>query len=528
MPVRVVDAEESAALDAAAIAAGVPSRALMRAAAFNSATVLCARYADRMRRGVTIVTGPGNNGGDGWALATALDAVGISVGVREVVRSRTPDAVAERAVAERLLTATSLTGGVIVDAMLGTGNTGDLRGAMLGVAQEMAAARARGAAIVALDLPSGVNATKGATQAAAHGAAQRAGQSGDPSGDQSGNQGATGAPCGTVVADLTISFGTCKRGNLISRAMCGEIVVVDIGLGAAPAGIPTLVDAGLVAANVPVIPPDAHKGTRRSVAVVAGAENMGGAAILAATGAMRSGVGLVQVITAPGNVAPVHTRIPEALVAPLQKASETIDNWADAVLIGPGLRRDDATRSLIRKVLSEWRGPVVVDAGALSAFDGDLDALAATLRGRPAVITPHPAELSRLIGRDVRYVLDNRFDVGLDVARTLGAAVLLKGTPSVISETDGTRFVVASGTQVLATGGSGDALGGIVATLLAQGCAPGMAAACAAWVHGRAAELTPGVRGYRLMDVLDRLPQAWVLDVPAQQYPVIASLPALS
>jgi NAD(P)H-hydrate epimerase len=473
-----------------------------------------------MRRGVTIVTGPGNNGGDGWALATALDAVGISVGVREVVRSRTPDAVAERAVAERLLTATSLAGGVIVDAMLGTGNTGDLRGAMLGVAQEMAAARARGAAIVALDLPSGVNATKGATQGAAHGAAQ--------SGDQSRDQGATGAPRGTVVADLTISFGTCKRGNLVSRAMCGEIVVVDIGLGAAPAEIPTLVDAGLVGANVPVIPPDAHKGTRRSVAVVAGAENMGGAAILAATGAMRSGVGLVQVITAPGNFAPVHTRIPEALVAPLQKASETIDNWADAVLIGPGLRRDDATRSLIRMVLSEWRGPVVVDAGALSAIDGDLDALAATLRGRPAVITPHPAELSRLIGRDVRYVLDNRFDVGLDVARTLGAAVLLKGTPSVISETDGTRFVVASGTQVLATGGSGDALGGIVATLLAQGCAPGMAAACAAWVHGRAAELTPGVRGYRLMDVLDRLPQAWVLDVPAQQYPVIASLPALS
>ncbi len=498
MPVCVVNAEESAALDAATISAGVPSRALMRAAAFNAATVICYRFTEQLRAGVTIVTGPGNNGGDGWALASALDALGIVVRVREIARSRTPDAVAERVLAERLLTAEPLGAGVIVDAMLGTGSTGELRDGVRDAAREIAVARARGAVVVALDLPSGVDATHGATGE-------------------------------TVVADLTISFGSCKRGSVISRAACGEIIVVDIGLGgAAPEALPLLIDAAFARANVPHIAADAHKGTRKSVAIVASGDNMGGAAILAATGALRSGAGLVTVITAPGNIGAVHARIPEALVAPLMNASTSIANWADAVLIGPGLGTDDATRDLVHRVLTEWRGPVVLDAGALGAFDGDLNALSQILRGRPAVITPHPGELSRLIDRDIKYVLDNRFDIGLEVARALDATVLLKGTPTVVSNPTGARFVVAAGTPVLATGGSGDALSGMIVTLLAQGCAPSVAATCAAWVHGRAAELTPGVRGYRLTDVLERLPQAWAIDTPPPRYPVVASLPCLS
>lgn len=498
MPVRVVNAEESVALDAAAIASGIPSRALMRAAAFSAAAVVCARYADQLRRGVLIYTGPGNNGGDGWALASALDAAGVSVRVRDVAASKTPDAIAERDIASRLAGATGTGAGVIIDALLGTGSAGALGGAFLDAARDMALARTMGSIVIALDLPSGVNATHGATPE-------------------------------SVVADCTISLGSCKRGSLISRAECGEILVLDIGLGATPTSLPFLVDAEFVRTSVPPIAPDAHKGTRKSVAVVAGAENMGGAAILAATGAMRSGAGLVQVMTASANVSSMHTRIPEALVGSLENASSIIRDWADVVLIGPGLRDDDETRSFIRDVLAQWRGPVVVDAGAISAFDGDVGALGATLRGRPAIVTPHPGEMAKLVGRAVQYVLDNRFDIGIEMARALGAAVLLKGTPTVVSSPDGSRYVSAAGTQVLATGGAGDALGGIVATLLAQGCAPAVAAACGAWVHGRAAELTPGVRGYRLADVLDRLPQAWKLEDGAPQcYPVIASLPDLT
>lgn len=497
MPVRVVDAEESVALDATAIEGGIPGRALMRVAAFNAATIICARYPDQLRRGVTILTGPGNNGGDGWALASALDAAGVHVQVHEVVQAHTPDAIAERGLAVRLRGNDPVSAGVVVDAMLGTGNSGELRGSILGATNEIARTRRRGAVVVALDLPSGVDAT--------HGAGKE-----------------------SVVADLTISFGSCKRGSLISRGACGEIVVIEIGLASASPALPVLVDAAFVRDNVPAIAPDAHKGTRKSVAVIAGGDNMGGAAIMAATGALRSGVGLVQVCTAAGNVSPMHTRIPEALVAPLHSASATIKNWADAVLIGPGLGTDEGMRNFIRGLINEWRGPIVVDAGALSAYADDLDALGEALQGRPAIITPHPGELSRLTGRDVKDVVANCFSIGLDVSRKLDATVLLKGTPTVVSSPDGSRYVIASGTQALATGGSGDALGGMVATLLAQGCEAGVAAACAAWVHGRAAELTPGVRGYRLTDIMQRMPEAWSFDRAGPRYPILASLPALS
>jgi NAD(P)H-hydrate epimerase len=283
-----------------------------------------------------------------------------------------------------------------------------------------------------------------------------------------------------------------------------------------------------VRCNVPAIAADSNKGSRRSVAIVAGAEFMGGAAILAAIGALRSGAGLVKVITAPQNIVAVHARIPEALTAPLSDAQRAVDDWADVLLIGPGLGRSIEARSTIKGLLTRWRGPVVVDADALNAFDGRLDALGDLLRGRPAVVTPHPGEMSRLMGCDVAEVLANRFDIGLELARRIDAAVLLKGTPTVVSAPDGRRFVSATGTAALATGGSGDALGGIVATLLAQGCDPAVAAACAAWIHGRAAELTPGVRGNRLSEVLDRLQDAWTTDMAAPAYPVLACLPAVA
>ena len=498
MPVRVVSAEESGALDAAAIAAGVPSRALMRAAAFNAATLITDRYPLEIRRGVTIFTGPGNNGGDGWALATALDSVGLTVHVREIIAARTPDAIAERALALHTMDHDAPLGGVLVDAMLGTGNTGPLRGAILAATHEIASARLRGSMVISLDLPSGVDSSAGTA-------------------DES------------IVADLTISFGTCKRGTLVTRAACGEIVVLDIGLaGGERADLPTLVDASFVRSSTPKIQPDANKGTRKSVAVIAGAGNMGGAAILATTGALRSGAGLVKVITAAENIPSVHARLPEALCAPLSDANAAIADWADAILIGPGLGHDEATKAFIHDVLQRWRGPVVVDADALNAFDGELDRVGEVLRGRPAIITPHPGEMARLTGSNIRSVLARRFDIGLEVAHTIGATVLLKGAPTVVSDAEGQRRIIASGTAALATGGSGDALGGMIAALLAQGCDPSVAACCAAWVHGRAAELTPGIRGYRLIDVLDRLPQAWILDTDRIRYPVLATLPALA
>jgi NAD(P)H-hydrate epimerase len=504
MSVRVVSADESGALDAAAIPAGIPSRALMRAAAFNAATAITNRFPQELRDGATIFTGPGNNGGDGWALATALSSVGVSVRVREIIPARTQDSLAERALASHLKDQQGAPlRGLLIDAMLGTGATGSLRGAILAAAREIAAARRDGSKVVALDVPTGLNASRGAAEARAD-----------------------ADSC--VCADYTVSFGTCKRGSLVTREVCGEIAVVDIGLPpAADTQLPVLIDAEFVRTGTPRIPADANKGTRRSVAVVAGAGNMGGAAILAATGALRSGAGLVKVVTAPENIAAVHARLPEALCASLTDANEAIAGWADVVLIGPGLGRDDQTRSFVHDVLRRWRGPVVVDADALNVFGSDLDAMATLLRGRPAVITPHPGEMARLAATDVSSVLDRRFEIGAEIAQRTSSTVLLKGTPTVVSNARGDRKVVASGTAALATGGSGDALGGIIATLLAQGCEPDVAACCGAWIHGRSAELTPGIRGFRLADILQRLPQAWMIEADPVRYPILATLPAL-
>lgn len=463
----------------------------MRVAGANAAAVIAGRYPE-LSRGVLVYTGPGNNGGDGWVVARSLAAAGVCVHVCDVVPPSSPDAVAERAAALPLVTqGEPPAAAVVVDALLGTGASGAPRGALGDAVRRINERRARGESVVALDVPTGLDAT-------------------------------TGAHTECVVADLTITFATCKRGLLVARDVCGGIVVVDIGLGGEVetplAPLPRLVDAPYVAANVPAIPPDAHKGSRKKLVVIAGGRGMGGAAVLAASGALRSGVGMVKVVTDAQNVSAVQARLPEALTALFPNTAadaEAMAAWPDVVLMGPGLGHERETRELVERVLTAWEGPVLLDADALNVFPGDAGTLADLLRGRPAVITPHVMELARLIASDAQQVLDARFDVATDVARTLRAAVVLKGTPTVVTAPDGARHVVASGTAALATGGSGDILGGVIATLLGQGCAPDVAAACGAWVHGRAAALCARVRGVTLDDVLAQLALAW----PARVWP---------
>jgi NAD(P)H-hydrate epimerase len=171
---------------------------------------------------------------------------------------------------------------------------------------------------------------------------------------------------------------------------------------------------------------------------------------------------------------------------------------------------------------------VLLDADALNVFDGEVAALGQLLKGRPALITPHVAEFARLAKMDVSDVLDNRFDVGTDLARNLGATVLLKGSPTVIFASDGERYVVARGTAALGTGGSGDLLAGVAGTMLAQILDASTAASCAGWVHGRAAELCEYVRGTTLEDVLYALPRAWSEREPSVNPPVLAELPGVA
>jgi NAD(P)H-hydrate epimerase len=198
------------------------------------------------------------------------------------------------------------------------------------------------------------------------------------------------------------------------------------------------------------------------------------------------------------------------------------------VLLGPGLGLSRASRELAVRVLTRWRGPVVVDADALTAFEGDAERLGALLEGRPAVITPHVVEAERLSGISTADIDAGRFEAAAILARRVRATVLLKGVPTIVSDGIDTK-VVAAGTPALATGGSGDMLGGIVATLLAQTGNPMASATSGAWVHGRAAEIAgPGVaRGVTLDDVMAALRLAWrPSEAPAA--PVLTELPSVS
>lgn len=511
--IPVADAAAASAADAAAIAAGTPSRALMQRAGAAAAAEIALRYPELLSTGVVVATGSGNNGGDGWVIARALHAVCIGVRVVECVRAHSPDAIAERALAVRdgvlvsVDIASMRAGGerIVVDALLGTGFTAGtpLRGSVGAAVDALCALASDGWILVGIDVPSALDASTGVSEGA--------------------------APC-----SITITFGSIKRGHLIARDLCGAIVVLDIGLGvhATTPAQPVLVTAAWFRAMLPIIPASAHKGTRRKVVIIGGAAGMAGAAILAARAALRSGAGMVKCAVAPESLVAVQESEPAALSAawPTSDAQfdDEIGGWADAILIGPGLGHHD-TRAMVERVLRRFSGPVVLDADALNAFDGDIDALLPLVGSRAALLTPHPAEFARLLGETTRRVLDDRFDMPAVAALRSGATVLLKGVPTVITSPNGSTRVVAEGTPVLGTGGSGDMLGGIAVTLLAQtGDAP-MAGSLAAFAHGRAAAAVSirQVRGFTLDDVLAALPSVWALSPAAPRPPILGELPAV-
>ncbi len=491
----------------------------MNRAGAAAAGEIALRYRDRLAVGVLVLAGPGNNGGDAWVVARALAAGGARVRVVEPVPAKTDDARFERQLALAAIGSATVESGqengfedrgeaLVIDGLLGTGATGAPRGAIASAIDHANAARSRGAAVVALDVPSGLDAS-------------------------------TGIAAGSfVIADLTLTFGTIKRGQLVNRDACGGVVALDIGLFGDDSGDSELrlVDESWVAANVPRIAADAHKGVRKKLAIVGGAAGMAGAAILAGRSALRSAAGMVKLVVARESLPAVQEAEPSALAAVWPADDPSAENdlakWADAVAIGPGLGRTAESRELLERVLRVWRGPVLLDADAITLWAGNAPGLGKLLGGRPTLLTPHAAEFSRLSGVDLQRVLNERFEIGAELAEIVGACVLLKGVPTVISSPDGRRLVSASGTPALATGGSGDVLTGIAGTLLAQTGDPFIAGAIAAWIHGRAAERVTersatGIRGVVLEDIVDELRDAWTLSSRPGRYPVLAELPRI-
>jgi NAD(P)H-hydrate epimerase len=513
-PIPVLSAAEAAAWDSMARTQyRVPSRVLMETAGRAVAQVLLAEFpaahqtTDKSGGGVLIAAGAGNNGGDGWVLARALHAAGVSVWVA-ALDPKTDDGIDNRALARvdgvRELARDEAwpQAAVAVDALLGTGAAGPAKGDVLALGERLAA---YGAPILAVDGPTGLDLTSGE----AH---------------------------GPVHAQVTVTFGGPRRGHLLAREWCGKLVVVDIGFPPPDPGWPVLVTDAWAATRLPRLQPTMHKGDRGRVCVVGGANGMTGAALHAARAALAAGAGLVKLVAAKETIAAARASLPDvltvesALAADLEPAAAEALEWADAIVLGPGLGREprEARRSFLAAALSRRPVPTVLDADALHLVTPE----ALTPSPRPLVLTPHVGEFRALAGDALAdQVANDRWGAAAKAAAKLKATVLLKGVPTVIADLRGPIHVVASGNPGLATGGSGDLLAGFLGAFLARGMVPAEAAALGAHALGRAADLGARqwtARSLRPADVLAALPEVWRAwrDVRPARPPILAVLEA--
>jgi hydroxyethylthiazole kinase-like uncharacterized protein yjeF len=484
-PIPVLSASEAAAWDTVARTQfRIPSRVLMEAAGRAAAQVLIREFPQIVVEGALVVAGAGNNGGDGWVIARALHASGVSVWVAGL-DPKTDDAIDNRALA-RVDGVRELgreepwpVAAIVVDALLGTGAAGPARGEVLALAQRIVA---YGAPAVAIDGPTGLDLSSGE----AH---------------------------GPVRARVSVTFGGVRRGHLLAREWCGRVFVVDIGLPPPDPAWPVLVTDSWAGARLPRLTPTMHKGDRGRVTVVGGSAGMTGAALHAARAALAAGAGLVKLVAAPDTLAAARASLPDVLTVEsalgpdLEPAVADALDWADALVVGPGLGREAARGAFLQALLARRPVPTVVDADALTLFQIEAPA------PRPIVFTPHLGEFRALFGDQLADAAANdRWAAAAKASYKAKGTVLLKGVPTVVADMRGPVHVVASGNPGLATGGSGDLLAGFIGAFLARGGAPVEAAALGAHALGRAAEHGARqwtARSLRPADVLAALPDIW-------------------
>ena len=488
---------------------GIPGLKLMENAGLGTVRFIEREIGPQKGRAVTVVCGKGNNGGDGFVIARELQKLGATVSIylvghRDDVSgdARTNlDRLGRETVVE-LSDGRSVAGFVevlaksdfIVDAVFGTGFSGVPRGLSGTVIGQM---NVCGRSVLAVDVPSGLNATTGIAE----------------------------GEC--VRAAWTCTMGLSKKGFYAGdgRACVGKLHVVDIGVpkeAIEQVGVrDNILTMREAAELLPERPFDGHKGTFGTVVVLAGSVGYTGAAALTAASALRTGAGLVY-LGAPSSLNDImEIKLTEVITRPLAETAarslspeslpdirELLKN-AEALALGPGISRDRETQSLVRSVVAEVRVPCVIDADGLNALTPE--DVGQRTGDAPVVLTPHPGEMAKLAGRTVGEVLADREGVARDVAAKARAMVVLKGAGSIIAAPSGELYMNPTGNSGLASGGTGDVLTGIIAAFLGQHVAAMEAAALGAFVHGLAGDLAAealGEAGMIAGDVLDHIPYA--------------------
>ncbi len=450
--------------------------------------------------GVVVICGSGNNGGDGMVVARYLHLWGIPVAVyalpaRQNKRSGARlEAAVNRQVVERLgvellpveegglgRVGEALAGAsLVVDALLGTGIDRPVEGLVRSLIDMV---NNCGKPVLAVDLPSGVHSDSGQVMGSA------------------------------VRADATVTFGYLKAGLLQfpGAGLCGKITVVDIGLPTFdqykfPGGDRPqwrITTAGWVRRRLPDRPEDAHKGTFGHLLTVAGSAGMSGASILAGKSGLRAGAGL-SILATPRSLIRqlppqevIYRGIAETEAGSIgeEAAAELAGEQPQfsAMVLGPGLSQNAGTVKFVHRFVPAIELPCVIDADGLNAMG---EAAAGLLRnGRRFVLTPHPKELSRLIGLTVAEIQADRLGCAQKAAGRFNCVVVLKGARTVVAGPEEAAFINPSGNSAMATAGSGDVLSGVIGGLLAQGMPPLAAAVAGVYIHGGAGDMAANAIG---------------------------------
>jgi hydroxyethylthiazole kinase-like uncharacterized protein yjeF len=510
---ELVTAAEMRALDRAAIEERkIPSLRLMENAGRAVVLEMQRQFGPLRGKTVTVVSGKGQNGGDGFVIARMLRERGSRA---RVLLLTSPSALVGDAAttlrkykrqggrtyhvlddpsASRVFEPLLRESDVLVDAIFGTGLNAPVQGPAAGVISLM---NLSGRPIVAVDLPSGLDADSGQILGTA------------------------------IQASLTVTLARPKRGLYIGDGpnIAGTIRVGDIGIPpelVAVAKIPLkLLDPASLRIFLPKRKRAAHKGSFGHAGIIAGSSGKTGAAAMAALGALRSGAGLVTVAIPEGLNTVLEAKLLEAMTFPVagtpshglaKDSKESLLEFAaskTAVAIGPGIGREPETVGLVLELLTEIKHPLVLDADGINALAGHAHILRRAQA--PVILTPHPGEMARLLGASVADVQHDRLGVAGRFAREFNAHVVLKGAGTVLAAPDGSLAVNPTGNPGMATGGTGDVLTGMIAGLLAQGLSCWGAACAGTYLHGLAGDLAAARRGEIGMlarDLLETIPEA--------------------
>jgi hydroxyethylthiazole kinase-like uncharacterized protein yjeF len=483
----------------------IPGLELMENAAAGVADAVRESFPDARR--ILVLCGRGNNGGDGLAAARLLSGKGIEIKLllfadpdtlspdasENFRRAESADLPIERVEGEDLAVLEAELApdppDLVIDSLLGTGIDRPLAGRLAEVALRV---EESGASVLAVDVPTGLNGSSPAI------------------------------PGPVMPADLTVTFGALKICHVLPPAClcCGEVAVVDIGIPE------EILEAGStvrwveprdIALLLPVRQVNSHKGDHGHLLVVAGAEGRAGAVAMAGRAAVVAGAGLVTMAVPHPAVPVVDGACLEAMTHRMQASDkgemagpdglEAILDRMTTIVTGPGMGTGTGAAEVLEWILDNWKGGLLLDADAINLLAGRPERVAG--RVLPPILTPHPGELARLLGRTTDEVARDRIGAAREAAARSQAVVVAKGFRTVIAEVDGAVVINPTGDASLASGGSGDVLSGTIGALLAQGLDPARAAVVGCWLHGRAGEIGG---------------ETWPAAVPASHLPDLVAL----